>query len=177
MVPTGRYSPGASDNIGTGYFGNHLQTGTTFYVTKNKGTSVNLFTDWEVHGSREGTNNTHKTPGQAFTIEWGVGQILPLKKDFSRLLQVGVIGYDQWEITNDSGTISVGEIILPASGLPRYSVHAVGGQLGFILPKKNITTFFKYEHEYSATSHTIGNTIVFGGTWTLAIPKPVPPKP
>jgi hypothetical protein len=25
MVPTGRYTPGASDNIGTGYFGNHFQ--------------------------------------------------------------------------------------------------------------------------------------------------------
>ena len=59
------------------------------------GTSVNLFTDWEVHGQRQGTNNTYKTPGQAFTDEWGIGQILPLKKDFSKLLQLGVIGYDQ----------------------------------------------------------------------------------
>lgn len=101
MVPTGRYTPGATNNIGTGYFGNHLQTGTTFYVTKNKGTSVNLFTDWEVHGQRQGTNNTYKTPGQAFTDEWGIGQILPLKKDFSRLLQLGVIGYDQWQVTAD----------------------------------------------------------------------------
>lgn len=38
MVPTGRYTPGATNNIGTGYFGNHLQTGTTLYVTKNKAT-------------------------------------------------------------------------------------------------------------------------------------------
>jgi hypothetical protein len=77
MVPTGRYSPGATNNVGTGYFGNHLQTGTTFYITKNKGTSANLYTDWEVHGPRQGTNGTSKTPGQAFTVEWGLGQILP----------------------------------------------------------------------------------------------------
>ena len=80
MVPTGRYSPGASNNIGTGYFGSHLQTGTTYYITKNKGTSANLFTDWEVHGQRQGTNNTYKTPGQSITAEWGVGQVLPLRK-------------------------------------------------------------------------------------------------
>ncbi|HWZ01449.1 MAG TPA: transporter, partial [Edaphobacter sp.] len=71
MLPTGRYTPGASDNVGTGYFGNHLLSGTTVYITKNKGTSANLFTDWEVHGGRPGTNGTNKTPGQAFTMEWG----------------------------------------------------------------------------------------------------------
>jgi hypothetical protein len=179
MVPTGRYSPGATDNVGTGYFGNHFQTGTTFYITKNKGTSANLFTDWEVHGSRQGVNGTSKTPGQAFTDEWGVGQVLPLKKDFSQLLQAGVVGYDQWQVTANGGTIPIGSTGLnaPASLIPYYSVHAVGGQLNYILPAKNISLFFKYEHEYESFSHTLGNTIVFGGTWTLLIPKPKPAKP
>lgn len=172
MIPTGRYVPGATNNVGTGYFGNHLQTGTTFYITKNKGTSANLFTDWEVHGNRDGTNNTVKRPGQAFTIEWGLGQVLPLKKDLSQLLQVGVIGYDQWQVTANGGTVSVGNLILPASILPYYSVHAVGGQINYILPVKNLSPFFKYEHEYKAYSHTLGNTIVFGLGWTLRIPKP-----
>jgi hypothetical protein len=72
MVPTGRYTPGASNNIGTGYFGNHLQTGTTFYVTKNSD-QRNLFTDWEVHGQRQGTNNTYKTPAK-FHRRMGVGK-------------------------------------------------------------------------------------------------------
>jgi hypothetical protein len=176
MIPTGRYSPGASDNVGSGYFGNHLQTGTTFYITKNKGTSANLFTDWEVHGSRQGTNNTYKTPGQALTDEWGLGQVLPLKKDLSQLSQVGVVGYDQWQVTDNGGRIPVGStgLTLPASIIPYYSVHAVGGQLTYILPAKNYSLFFKSYHEYSASSHTLGNTIVFGGAWTLAIPKPKP---
>lgn len=176
MIPTGRYSPGASNNVGSGYFGNHLQTGTTFYITKNKGTSANLFTDWEVHAARRGTNNTYKTPGQAFTDEWGFGQVLPLKKNLSQLLQLGVIGYDQWQITANGGSVVVGNLILPASKLPYYSVHAVGGQLNYIAPAKNLSFFFKYEHEYKASSHTLGNTIVFGGAWTLLIPKPPPPK-
>jgi hypothetical protein len=29
MIPTGRYAPGATNNIGSGYFGNHFMTGTT----------------------------------------------------------------------------------------------------------------------------------------------------
>ena len=172
MFPTGRYSPGATNNVGTGYFGNHLQTGTTFYITKDKGTSANLFTDWEVHGVLQGTNNTSKRPGQAFTDEWGLGQVLPLKKDQSRLLQLGVIGYDQWQITDDVGSVSLGTLTVDASRLPHYSVHAVGGEVVYIVPAANLTLNFKYEHEYSAHSHTVGNTLVFGGTFTWPSPKP-----
>jgi hypothetical protein len=178
MLPTGRYTPGASDNVGTGYFGNHLLSGTTVYITKNKGTSANLFTDWEVHGGRPGTNGTNKTPGQAFTMEWGLGQVLPLKKDFSQLLQIGLIGYDQWQVTANGGTVPIGStnFTLPASLLPYYSVHAIGGQGTYILPMKNLTFYVKGEHEYTAYSHFVGTTIVFGGVWTLRIPKPAPPK-
>ncbi len=176
--PTGRYTPGATNNVGTGYFGNHLLTGTTVYITKNKGTSANLFTDWEVHGARAGTGSTNKTPGQAFTMEWGLGQVLPLKKNFSQLLQVGLIGYDQWQVTANGGTVPIGStnLTIPASVLPYYSVHAIGGQGTYILPMKNLSFYFKGEHEYTAYSHTVGTTIVFGGVWTLRIPKPPPPK-
>jgi hypothetical protein len=181
MTPTGRYSPGALNNIGSGYFGNHVVAGATVYITKNKGTSANIFTDWEAHGNKQGTNNTYKSPGQAFTDEWGVGQILPIKKDLSQLLQVGAIGYDQWQITPNGGTIAItgplgNTIILPAKTLPYYSVHAVGGQVNYILPKKSLALFFKFEHEYASYSTTLGNTLVFGGSWTLRIPKPSAPS-
>ena len=177
VTPTGRYSPGALNNIGSGYFGNHVIMASTVYLTKNKGTSANIFTDWEVHGQKQGTNGTYKTPGQAFTDEWGVGQILPLSKNLSKLLQIGAIGYDQWQITDNGGTFALtgplgNTIILPANALPYYSLHAVGGQVNFIMPENNFALFFKYEHEYSSYSHTLGNTIVFGGAWTLRIPKP-----
>jgi hypothetical protein len=95
-APTGRYTPGASDNVGSGYWGNNITSGTTVYITKNKGTSANLATDWEIHGQRQTASTpsgqfSEKTPGQAFTDEWGVGQVLPLKKDMSRLLQLGLV--------------------------------------------------------------------------------------
>ncbi|MGH3183807.1 MAG: transporter, partial [Streptosporangiaceae bacterium] len=177
MLPTGRYSPGATDNVGTGYFGNHLQSGTTLYLTQNQGTTLNLFTDWEVHGTRTGVNNTTKTPGQAFTTEWGLGQVLPLRKDLSQLLQLGVIGYDQWQLTANGGTAAIGPVVVPASLIPKYSVHAVGGQIAYVIPRLSLAPYFKYEDEYAARSHTRGNTLVFGLSWTLRIPKPTPPKP
>jgi hypothetical protein len=177
MVPTGRYEPGASNNVGTGYFGNHFMSGETVYITKNKGTSANLFTDWEVHGGKPGTNGTNKTPGQAFTMEWGLGQVLPLKKNFSQLLQLGLVGYDQWQVTQNGGTVPIGNtsITIPASTLPYYSMHGIGGQGTYILPMKNLSFYVKGYHEYTAYSAFVGNTVVFGGAWTLRIPKPSPP--
>jgi hypothetical protein len=94
----------------------------------------------------------------------------------SQLLQLGVIGYDQWQITDNGGSFSLLGVILPASTLPHYSVHAVGGQFTYILPVKNLSINFKYETELSSSSHTLGRTIVFGGAWTVRIPKPAPPK-
>jgi hypothetical protein len=171
-APTGRFTQGASNNVGSGYWGNNITSGTTFYITKNKGTTVNLATDWEIHGQKSGTNIT---PGQAFTIEWGFGQVLPLKKDFSRLLQFGLVGYDQWQVSQNNGTLTVAGVPLPVSRIPFYSVHAIGVQANFILPAKDLSAFFKYYGEYHAIARPQGSTIVFGFSWTLRIPKPEPP--
>jgi hypothetical protein len=173
-APTGRFTAGASNNVGSGYWGNNITSGTTFYITKNKGTTANLATDWEIHGQTTGTN---KTPGQAFTDEWGLGQLLPLKKDFSRLLQLGFVGYDQWQVSNNGGTVTVAGIPVPASRIPFYSVHAVGVQVNFILPAKDLSAFFKYYDEYHALARPQGRTIVFGFSWTLRIPKPEAAQP
>jgi len=173
-APTGRFTAGASNNVGSGYWGNNITSGTTFYITKNKGTSANLATDWEIHGQKSGTNIT---PGQAFTMEWGVGQILPLKKDFSRLLQLGLVGYDQWQVSHSSGTLLVAGLPIPESSIPFYSVHAIGVQSNFILPAKDFAAFFKYYDEFHALARPQGRTIVFGFSWTLRIPKPEPAKP
>jgi hypothetical protein len=159
VAPTGRYTLGASDNVGSGYWGNSLISGATFYITKNKGTSANMYFDWEGHGKRSGTNIT---PGQAVTLEWGVGQALPLAKDLSKILQIGFVGYDQWQVSDNGGITRL---------LPYYSAHALGAQGNFIAPKQGLNFFFKYYGEFSAKAHPQGRTIVFGGSWTLKIPK------
>ena len=98
----------------------------------------------------------------------GLGQALPLKKDLSRLLQLGVIGYDQWQVSDNGGLVSPN---IPANALPYYSVHAIGFQSNFILPAKDLSFFFKFEDEYKALARPQGRTIVFGGAYTFRIPK------
>jgi hypothetical protein len=181
-APTGRYTAGASNNVGSGYWGNNITSGTTFYITKNKGTSANLSTDWEVHGQKTVASTpsgqfSKITPGQAFSDEWGIGQVLPVKKDMSQLAQLGLVGYDQWQVSSNGGTYLVAGLPVAASRVPYYSVHGIGLQANYILPAKDFALFFKYYDEYSAKARPQGRTIVFGFSWTLRIPKPPPPKP
>jgi hypothetical protein len=170
-APTGRFTQGASNNVGSGYWGNDITSGTTLYITKNQGTTANLATAYEIHGQKSGTN---ETPGQAFTMEWGFGQVLPLKKDMTMLAQIGLVGYDQWQVSNNGGTIVIAGIPVSASRTPFYSVHAIGGQGNFILPGKDFVAFFKYFDEYRALARPEGRTFVFGFSYTLRIPKPAP---
>jgi hypothetical protein len=182
VAPTGRYTAGASDNVGSGYWGNDITSGTTLYITKNHGTSANLATAWEIHGQKTVSSApagqlSKITPGQAFTAEWGVGQVLPLKKDMSQLAQLGLVGYDQWQVSSNGGNYLLAGVPVSASGVPYYSVHGIGVQANYILPAKNIVAFFKYYDEYSAKARPQGRTIAFGFSWTLRIPKGQPPKP
>jgi hypothetical protein len=182
VAPTGRYTPGASNNVGSGYWGNDITSGTTLYITKNHATTANLTTDWEIHGQKTvasaSTGQLSKiTPGQAFTDEWGIGQILPLKKNFSQLAQLGLVGYDQWQVSNNGGNYLVAGIPVAASNVPYYSVHGIGVQANYILPAKSFNLFFKYYDEYSAKARVKGRTIVFGGMWTFKFPKPPAKQP
>jgi hypothetical protein len=161
VAPTGRFTPGASDNVGSGYWGNHLNTGVTGYITKNKGTSANVFLDWEQHGKKHGIDIT---PGQALTMEWGLGQALPLNKQITKVVQLGMVGYDQWQLTANKGL---------TADVPYYSVYSIGMQANYIDLKHGIMGFFKYYNELSAYAHPLGRTFVFGGSysWTYAKPK------
>ena len=103
----------------------------------------------------------------------GLGQVLPLdKKTMSKLLQVGFVGYDQWQVSDNGGTIGP----LPASLLPHYSAHALGFQTNYIATKAGLVLFFKYYNEISAKAHAEGRAIVFGGNWTLRTSKSQPAK-
>ena len=83
-----------------------------------------------------------------------LGWFCPLKKNLTQLLQLGVIGYHQWQITANGGTGPLGNFVIPASMIPFYSVHAVGSQINYILAPKNLSLYFKYESEYKAFSLT-----------------------
>ncbi len=108
----------SADNLGYGFWTQQIQGAVAWYPMTNKATAVVAALTYEINGKKE---DFDLTPGDNLTLNWGISQMLPLKKDMSLLLEVGPAGYDTWQITEDTGS---------AANSTRDQVHAVGGQLG-----------------------------------------------
>jgi len=127
---------------------------------------INYFAD-----PAERKEESNITPRPDLHDGLGFGQVLLLDKKMHKLLQAGLLGYDQLQVSSNSGTQSSG---IPASATPYYSAHALGFQVNFIAPEKNIILFFKFEEDFRAKARVEGRTFVLGANYTLRIPKAKP---
>ena len=154
FAPTGRFNAGASNNTGTGNWTNALTAGETFYLTKNKGTAFSAYQMYEFHTTQEGTN-IH--PGQNFDLDYSLTQILPLQKDMHTLLQVGLVGYGQWQTSDNSGPG------VNPSVPGHYKVNALGAAANIILPVRKASFGVKFFKEYSNVSTVQGYSVQITG--------------
>ena len=155
FAPTGRFSAGATNNTGTGFWTNCPIAGETFYLTKNKRTSVSAYQLYEFHTTQPGT---HIHPGQTFNLDYSLMQLLPAREDM--LLQFGLVGYGQWQTSNNSGP-GVNPA-LPA----HYKVNALGGAAN-ILPARKVSVGFKLYKEFSNRSTVQGYSVQISGGITF----------
>ena len=69
LAPTGRFKNGANDNVGSGYWTHAFSSGQTFYLTKNKATSISAFQMYEVHTTQQSTSIK---PGDTLDLDYSV---------------------------------------------------------------------------------------------------------
>ena len=69
LAPTGRFSAGANNNVGSGYWTHALSAGQTFYLTGNKLLSLSAFQLYEFHTVQESTG-VH--PGETFNLDYSL---------------------------------------------------------------------------------------------------------
>lgn len=160
VAPTGRFTGGASDNVGTGYWGHAISSGQTFYLTKNRGTAISAFEQYEFHGTQRDTD-IH--PGQTLNIDYSLTQVIPLQKNMHTLLQVGLIGYGQYQTTDRSGP-GLNPVI---EANRHYRVNALGAAANIILPVRKASLGFKWLKEFSNKSTVQGQTIQISGAITF----------
>jgi hypothetical protein len=139
LVPTGKFTAGAKDNVGNGYWTPVLAAGETFYLSADKATTISLFEMYEFHTTQSGTQIR---PGETFDLDYSVMRAFPFRAD-SRL-QVGVIGYGAWQTTAKTGPG-----ITVAEEAQRYRVNALGVGMNLLLPTQKVTLSLKYFDEFS----------------------------
>lgn len=136
----------SADNIGYGFWTHQFQGAVAWYPMENKATAVTAALTYEINTEKQDFN---LTPGDVLTLNWGISQYLPLKKDNSLLLEVGPAGYDSWQVTEDSGS---------DAGSNKDQVHGVGGQLGLTYVPWSLVVNFHAFYEYAAEDRFQGQS-------------------
>jgi hypothetical protein len=152
LAPTGTFTAGANDNVGSGYWTHALSSGQTFYLTQDKRTSFSAFQMYEFHTVQE-TTKIH--PGQTLDLDYSLTQTVPLR---GVGLQIGLVGYHQWQTTDKTGPG-----ITPEQANAHYKVNALGFASNVNLPAK-VNIGFKYFHEFSNRSTFQGHSIQLSGS-------------
>lgn len=130
---------------GKGYKSTMLTGGATYYFDAAKQISGSALMRFETNSEKA---NGFK-PGNQVTVEWGIGKVMGP-------VQVGVVGYDQMQVSNDSG---------PGASGNSSSRHAIGAEV--VLPILSAGVFLKaaaykeYRSEAGSNPETMGNLFRF----------------
>ena len=141
-IPTGDFK--ATDPIapGKGFLTQMLTAGVTYYPDKAKKWSIAALNRYEFNHERD----DGMTPGQYWTLEWGIG------KSLSKTVEVGATGYVQAQTTSASGSGATTE---------KDHVAGIGPEITLVCPRLRLNTSIRYLREFAAHNRTEGNTINF----------------
>lgn len=116
---------------GNGYKSTMLTGGGTYYFDAAKTWTGSALVRYEMNS----TNSNDFKPGNQVSLEWGFGKSLGA-------VQVGLVGYDQWQTSNDSG---------PGATADHAERHAIGAEVVYPLMKEaGVMLKAAYYNEYSA---------------------------
>lgn len=130
----------SADSIGLGFWTHQFQGTMALYPLGNPGTAILTTLTYEYNRWKE---DFDLKPGDFLTLNSGVSQYLPLKKDMSMLLEIGAAGYNSWQVSNEKGT--------DAKDPTQHNiVYGAGGQIGFTYVPWNLVINFHAFAEYYA---------------------------
>ena len=170
FAPTGRYSSGASDNLGKGMWSYEVSGGATVYLDEKRSFSIATTAFWETHSAKEGAVQVEDitldgvTVGDLLTLEGGIG-----KSFLHGAASVGLAYYAQWKLTSDQLSSATPHL----SGIPaRHRVFGIGPDITIpiatrtrLLSLVNVRYFWEMGAQVKTQGHTfmITNTIPIGG--------------
>ena len=124
FAPTGRFTPGATNNTGLGMWSNEFSLGTTVYFDPEKKWHASAAGFYEIHSSKHGQD---LTVGDLVTVEGGLGRAF--LKGFAN---AGAAYFVQWKVSPDRGA----DVPLLVAG-NKGSMLGVGPELNMPLGKKS----------------------------------------
>ena len=140
-MPTGDFAPG-STRVGLGYWTAMQTAGATWYVDTDKTWALSALCRYEFNTEQR---DTHVTPGQAFTLEWGASKTL------EKIFDVGAGGLLPAESHRRQRPGAIRGVPRPR-GRPRPGSERGLSQAMFFVS-------LRYAYEFMAESRAEGNTV------------------
>jgi hypothetical protein len=150
-APTGDFSMTKPSLAGSGYWGEMLTAGATWYPDEAKKWAFSVLNRYEFNQEQD---ETHITPGQAYTVEGG------LSYGVSKTVDVGAIAYYQQQVTGDAGGLA-------ALHRQNGRVAGVGPEINAFFPSITLGVSLRYAYEFMAESRLQGHTITLTLTKVL----------
>jgi len=144
FAPTGSWDETDPTKAGKNFWTTMLTGGFTSYLDENKSWSFSMLGRYEFHGENKDIN---VDLGDDFHFEWGLGKALKPG------LEIGLAGYFQWQMTEDSGS----DVVWNTT---KDRVYAVGPELALAFPKSMVFLSFRALIEFSARDRTEGSMFV-----------------
>jgi hypothetical protein len=148
-------------NLVAGAWQSSLIGGIAFDLSKRNATAAQLNSDVEIYGPVQQLSDRQQASGQDLAFDFGIVQLFPLNKAFTRSFSLEVGGYQQWLVSQSlfaSGPIAVRE--------PGYMVSSTGLQTIFTLPENNMALSLHYGTERLAHAWQKRNAVELEFSWT-----------
>lgn len=142
-APTGDSAAPPTTRAGLGYWSPMFTAGATGYLDSEKTWAISALSRYEINTEQ---SDTGITPGDAYTLEWGVS------KTVNKTIDLGAVGYYQQQVNEDSGI---------GAGLARDRVAAVGPEINVLFPGQMLFASFRYLYEFTAVNRAQGHTFAF----------------
>ena len=144
-IPTGDYDADEPASPGKDMWTLMTTLGGTVYLDEAKTWSASILGRYETHSERDETDVQY---GDEFHFEWGIG------KTVAKFVDVGLAGYCQWQVTDDSGD----DVVWDAG--EHDQVFAVGPEVLVFMPKAGLFASLRSEWEFEAKDRPEGNVTV-----------------
>jgi len=154
LAPTGRFTDGASDNVGSGYWTPTLSSGQTVQLTRGKTLTLSAFELYEWHSAQQGTSTK---PGDTLNLDYSLVRTFPFEK--GPRLQVGLAGYEQRQTSAKTGPAIAAE-----QSRERYAINALGFVSNVVLPNQRLNVGVRFFKEFANRASYQGYSVQLSGS-------------
>ena len=140
-------------SVGKGYQTTMITLGGMWHFDEAKRWNLSALSRYETKYEQD---DTGITPGDSWLVEWGLGHRL------SNGVELGLVGYNAWQLEADEGTPII----------DKAERHAVGAEVGYGWRSLGLSLKGAYYHEYDASAGGVkGGLESQGDTLRLQLTK------